>query len=464
MRVTGFGRLALLGALLMSALPLQAARCETLDGAMARAYQNNPDLNAVRARLRATDENVTIAKSAIRPQISASGTYTNVEGRVRNGPGYDYDNSSLGITITQVIFDGFQTLNNIAAARSDVYSSREQMHAAEIQILLAAVQAYADVARDQQVVALRRKNLSFLKEQLKAADARLSVGDGTRTDVAQAQAQLAGAQALLAAAIAQLTQSEATYVQIVGAAPKGITQPKPAQRSLPPSLDGAIQIGIRQHPTVLAALHSVNAAGYQVKSAEGTLLPGVVLQGNAARNWTNQTSSNGFFSTPSPDTENVTVGAQIRIPIYQGGAEFGNIRKAKETLGAQQLAVDSARAAVIQQITAAYAQVEAARAAIGATQQQVSAANQALKGVIEERNVGQKTTLDVLNSQQVVLNAQENLVVYRRDAVVASYSALAATGRLTVADQGLPVAEYRPEVHYKAVEDAWFGLRSPSDR
>ncbi len=445
---------------LLMVLPLQAS-AETLTGAMAKAYENNPDLNAVRAVLRATDENVTIAKAGMRPQIAATASASSIEISditAPPSPDFGYNTQSVGISITQQIFDGFQTLNNVRAAEAGVYASRESLRAEEISILLAAAQAYADVARDQQIVVIRKQNLAFLREQLNAANARLEVGEGTRTDVSQAEAQLAGAEALLAAAVAQLKQSEATYVQVVGEAPKGIKQPQPATKALPASVDAAVAIGIREHPYVLAALHAVDAAGYQVKSAEGTLLPGVVIQGNVARNWTNEPGLG------NSDATSASITAQLKVPIYQGGAEFGNIRKAKETLGEQRIKVDSARASVQQQVTAAYAQMEASVAAIAAARKQLSAANLALQGVIEERNVGQKTTLDVLNAQQSVLEAKESLVSYQRNSVVASYGVLAASGRLTIKSQGLDVAEYRAEEHYEAVKDAWFGLRTVDGR
>ncbi|WP_315853034.1 TolC family outer membrane protein [Rhizobium terricola] len=441
------------------------ASAETLTGAMAKAYENNPDLNAVRAALRATDENVTIAKAGMRPQVEATATASAISVTDITRPAgsdFSYNTQSVGVSITQQIFDGFQTLNNVRAAEAGVFANREGLRANEIAILLGAAQAYADVARDQQIVVIRKQNLAFLQEQLNAANARLQVGEGTRTDVSQAEAQLAGSQALLAAAIAQLKQSEATYVQIVGEAPKGIKQPSPATKSLPPSVDAAVQIAIREHPSVLAQLHVVDAAGYEVKSAEGRLLPGIVIQGNVGRNWTTEPSS--LPGVTSPDNSVASITAQLKVPIYQGGAEYGSVRKAKETLGEQRILVDSARASVQQQVTSAYAQMEAATAAIAAARKQLSAANLALQGVIEERNVGQKTTLDVLNAQQSVLEAKESLVSYQRNSVVASYGVLAASGRLTVKSQGLQVAEYRSEEHYEAVKDAWFGLRTVDGR
>lgn len=439
-----------------SAAPVSA---ETLKGAMAKAYANNPDLNAARAALRATDENVTIAKAGYRPQIAigASGTATNLRD-LAGAPGYEttYRSGQVDLSISQIIFDGFQTLSRIRAAESGVFAGQEDLKANEIQILLSAVQAYADIARDQQVVSIRKQNLAFLNEQLKAAQTRLDVGEGTRTDVSQAQAQLAAGKALLAAAVAQLKVSHSTYVQIVGSEPDSVKQPSPAQKGLPPGLQQAVEIAITEHPSVRAALHQVDTAGYQVDEAEGSLLPGVSIRGSVARSGSDQQSASPNDLTAS------SVTAQINIPIYQGGAEYGRIRQAKENLGARQIQVDSARARIQQMVVAAYAQFEASRVAISANQQQLSAAQMALEGVIEERNVGQATTLDVLNAQQQVLNAKENLAQSARNAVVSSYSALAAMGRLTVADQGLQVAEYRPNDHYEAVKDKWFGLRTVS--
>lgn len=438
------------------------AFAETLAGAMAKAYENNPDLNAARAALRAVDEGVTIAKAGMRPRITgvaeAEASRTNLDvgpsffGGTRGSRRTDRFNSTYGITISQQIFDGFQTLNRVKVAEANVLANREALRANEISILLAAVEAYANIARDQQVVAIRKQNLAFLREQLKAANARLDVGEGTRTDVSLAQAELAAAKALLTAAVSQLKQSDAAYVQIVGEAPKGIKQPSPAKKAMPASLDQAVATGMRENPNILAALRSVDAAGYNVKVAEGTMLPGVSLQGDVYK------SVNG--SSAASDDINGSISARVAVPLYQGGAEYGQIRQAKEQLGQRQMLVDSARLDVQRTVVSAHAEYEASTAMIAAIRAQIDAANMALDGVVEERNVGQRTTLDVLNAQQNVLDARESLVASQRNAVVASYSLLAATGSLTVRSQGLDVSEYRSEVHYEAVKDKWFGLRT----
>ncbi|SES07206.1 TolC family outer membrane protein [Rhizobium sp. NFR03] len=435
------------------------ASADTIAEAMAKAYANNPDLNAARAGLRAVDESVTIAKSGYRPQVSAvaTGTQTRFDSDLQTRP-RDFHQGSAGLTITQQIFDGFQTLNDVRASESTVLSNRESLKANEISILLSAAESYANIVRDQQVVGIRRQNLAFLKEQLKAANARLTVGEGTRTDVSQAEAELASAKALLATAVSQLKQSEAVYVQIVGGAPRDIKAAPPAKTGMPRTLDQAVAAGLRDNPQIIAALYAVDAAGYRVKQAEGTMLPGVTIQGSVSRN------TGDSFNNGGVDNTSGSITARLQVPIYQGGAEYGQVRQAKERAGQQSIAVDSVRLDVQKTVVSAYAQLDAARASITANKEQIRAANQALAGVIEERKVGQRTTLDVLDAQQSVLIARESLAASQRNAVVASYSLLASMGALTVRGQNLNVAEYRPEKHYEAVKNKWFGLKPVEGR
>lgn len=435
------------------------ASADTIAEAMAKAYVNNPDLNAARAGLRAVDESVTIAKSGYRPQVSATATATQTrfDSELLRQPS-DFHQGSAGLTITQQIFDGFQTLYDVRASESTVLSNRESLKANEISILLSAAEAYANIVRDQQVVGIRRQNLAFLKEQLKAANARLTVGEGTRTDVSQAEAELAGAKALLATAVSQLRQSEAVYVQVVGGAPRDIKPALPAKTGMPRTLDQAVAAGFRDNPQIIAAEHAADAAGYRVRQAEGTMLPGVTIQGSVSRN-TGDSPNNGGI-----DSSTGSITARLQVPLYQGGAEYGQVRQAKERAGQQRIVVDSVRLDVQKTVVTAYAQLDAARASIVANKEQIRAANQALNGVIEERKVGQRTTLDVLDAQQSVLVARESLAASQRNAVVASYSLLASMGALTVRGQNLKVAEYRPERHYEAVKDKWFGLDTVEGR
>jgi len=427
------------------ALLPQTASAETLYQAMAKAYENNPDLNAARAGLRATDEGVALAKSGYRPTIAAEAitTSTNTNGFVNNS-------ASVGVSINQTLFDGFQTRNNVRAAEAQVFAGRENLRGTEIDILLATVQAYANVTRDNQIVEYRKQNISFLQEQFSAARARFDVGESTRTDVSLAEAELAGARASLTAAIAQAKSSAAVYAQIVGTVPNNLSAVSLPRRLLPGSLEAAVAQGTTEHPAVLAALFGVDAAGYAVKSEEGAFLPGVRVSGSVSKG--------------DEGVDTAQVQARLTIPIYQGGAASASVRQAKERLGQQRILVDSARRSIEQSVVSSWTQMEASLATIEANRSQISAANLALNGVVEERRVGQRTTLDVLNAQQTVLTAKEGLSQSERNAIVASFSVLASTGKLTIDRLGLAVANYRPEEHYEATKDRWYGLRTVDGR
>ena len=432
----------------------QPARAETIFGALTKAYQFNSELNSARAGVRVTDEGVALAKTGYRPQIvgTSSINYTNQAGT-------GITTGAFGVSLSQVLFDGFQTRNNVSSAEAQVRASNEGLRNTGQNILFNAASAYMDVIRDRQIAVLRERNLQFLVEQVRAATSRFEVGEGTRTDVAQADASRSAAVAQLSAARAQAQASEATYRQIVGEKPGRLTAAGPV-KSLPKNLDSAVAIAGKEHPAILANLHLVDAAGFAVKSAEGALLPQISAGVSLDRDYVNgspNAAQNGWSNSAS-------IGATLTVPIYQGGRVSATVRQRKESLGQARIEVDVARDQVRAAITSAWAQFIAAQQSVGANRELVSAAQLALNGVSEERNVGQRTTLDVLNAQADVITAQINQVTAERDLVVASYAILSALGRLDVTRLGLKVEEYKPQEHYKAVKDKWFGLRTPDGR
>ncbi|QMV26340.1 multidrug efflux RND transporter outer membrane subunit BepC [Brucella sp. 6810] len=430
----------------------QAALSETLTGALVKAYKNNAPLNSSRAGVRIQDENVAIAKSAYRPQIT--GSYNISSGKT---PTTDYRTAgTVGIQLNQMLFDGFQTRNNVAAAETQVFAQRENLRNDEQNTLYQAVAAYMDVYQLRQIAALREKNLAAMNEQVRAARARLDVGEGTRTDVAQAEASRSTAIAALNAARANVKTAEATYMQIVGSLPDKLA-PASAARHLPQSPSQAYASALASHPGILATKYAVNAAGYNVKAKEGALLPTIGLTASASQLDT-------MAGTNIGDGNSASIGVGVSIPIYTGGRTSAQIRQSKEQLGQARIEVDVVQDKVRQAISSAWSQLEAARASVAANRDGIAAAQLALDGVIEERKVGQRTTLDVLNAQNDLVAVQIALVQAEHDVVVASYALLNATGRMTADQLGLQVAQYKPEEHYKAVKDKWFGLRTPDGR
>ena len=445
-----------------TALSPLTASAETIFGALTKAYQLNSTLNSARAGVRVTDEGVAIAKSGYRPTINgvASIDYSSQSGtRLTTG--------SFGVEINQLLFDGFQTKNNVAAAESRVFASNESLRNTEQNILFNAASAYMDVIRDRQVAVLLERNLEFLSEQARAARSRFEVGEGTRTDVAQADASRSAAVARVAAARAQAQSSAAIYRQIVGEEPGRLEAAAPLAKLLPNSLDQAIGIASSRHPAIMATEHLVDAAGFTVKSAEGQLLPQVSASASVARSFTERHAVNEQTGLPGVienSGNSASIGAQLTVPIYQGGRTSAQVRQSKESLGQARIEVDVQRDQVRAAVTSAWTQYIAAQQTLAATREAVTAAELALAGVIEERNVGQRTTLDVLDAQADVIDAQIAVANSQRDLVVASYAILSGAGDLSVPRLGLNVAEYKPEEHYNAVKDKWIGLRTPDGR
>lgn len=445
-----------------TALASTGASAETLFGALSKAYQLNSSLNYNRAGVRVTDENVPIAKSGWRPTIGGSGSidYTATEGRSRLTTG------SFGVQIDQMLFDGFQTRNNVRAAEAQVRASVESLRNEEQNTLFDAASAYMDVIRDRKIAVLTEQNLQFLTEQARAARSRFEVGEGTRTDVAQADASRSAAVAQLAAAKAQAEASEATYHQVIGEEPGKLQAGQPLAKMLPKGMDQAIAIAAGDHPAIIATEHLVDAAAFAVKSNEGALLPQVSASAGVARSYRN-TEINGLpgVGSDSDGTNNsASIGATLTIPIYTGGRVSGLVRQSKESLGQARIQVDVSRDQVRQAVVSAWTQYVAARQSVAADREQVAAQQLALNGVIEERNVGQRTTLDVLDAQADVITAQISLSQDERDVVVASYAIVSAIGALSAERLGLQVAINRPQEHYDAVKNKWGGLKTPDGR
>lgn len=437
------------------------AGAETLSQALATAYSSNPTLNAARASLRATDEGVPQALAGYRPTVTGSASYGLGFNRLRSsstaGRTVDVDSStaSYSITVEQPIFRGFRTENGVKQAESSVLAARESLRSTEQDVLLDAVTAYADVIQAQAIVTLRQQNIEFLREQVRAAQDRLNVGEGTRTDVAQTEARLAEGESDYNTAVANLNSARATYVQIIGVQPRSLSAPRFNDKLLPKSVDNAVDTGLTRHPAILASGYNVDTASFNVKVIEGELLPTVGLQASVSHD--NEYVGDTF-------TTSAQVLGVVNVPIYEGGATYSRVRQAKETLGQRRIELDSARDQVRASVISNWGQLTAARAQIEAANSQVRATQLALNGVIEERRVGQRTTLDVLNQQQEVLTARESLIVATRNSVVAAYSLLSATGGLTAEKLGLAVKSYEPREHYQAVRDKWIGLRTPDGR
>jgi outer membrane protein len=471
------GGAALVCAFLVIAACGRQANAETLEQALTDAYLINPVLNAERARLRATDEQVALAKSGLRPLVTATGdtAFMNTSNEVST-PRNNLLGSAIGarqfpsgtshprgwsVQLIQPLFEGFQNLNAIRVAKSTVQAARESLRTVEQTVLLDAVTAYVNVVRDIAIVRLRENDVKVLTEQLKATKDRFEVGEVTRTDVAQAEARRSEALSTLAAAQANLKTSNAAYEQVIGHPPGNLETPPSIRHLLPSSLNDAMTLGDGENPIILAAVYSDEASLYAVQQIEGELLPIITLEAQYQERF-------GFLNTPDvpgdPSLEKeatTTVIGRMNVPLYQGGGVSARVRQAKETNNQLKKEVEDARLRVHADVIANWGILQSSGPAITSAQAAVDANKIALTGVREEEKVGQRTTLDVLDAQRELLNSQIGLVTALRDRVVAEYSLYAAIGRMDAQTLGLSVPYYDPIEHYDTVKNKWFGLRPP---
>jgi outer membrane protein len=437
-----------LAALLIGPVAAGPAMADTIEAALVRAYQNNPQLNAQRASVRATDENVPQALSGYRPRVaitaSAGTQYTDVETKTQTGGqlvrmGIHGVNAprSVGATVTQTLFNGGQTANRTRAAESQVSAAREGLRVLEQTVLLAAATIYMDYLRDAAIVEVQRSNTRVLEQTLKQTRDRFNVGEVTRTE-------------------SNLTTTRANFRRIVGNDPASLAPGSPVDRHLPATLATAVDLALLENPNITAAMYGIDVSHLQVKINEGALFPTVTLQGSVQQSYeSNMTTYRAFGASAV---------AQLTVPVYQGGAEYALIRQSKETLAQQRLNLEQVRDQTRASVAQAWGQLVASKAQVASAQSQVQASEIALNGVREEARVGQRTTLDVLNAQQALVNARVALVTAQHDRVVASYSVLNAVGRLSPQVLSLATTVYDPAVHYHQVRDSWFGLRTPDGR
>ena len=444
------------------------ALAETIEAALVRAYQNNPQLNAQRAQVRSTDENVPQALSGYRPKVGLSLStgyqYQDIQ-QTQKGSTIHGNNplatlplqpNSASLTVNQTLYNGNQTANRTRAAESQVSGSREALRNLDQSVLLLAASTYMDYLRDAATLEVQRSNVRVLEQTLKQTRDRFNVGEVTRTDVAQSEAQLAAGRTQALTAESTLTTTRANYRKVIGNDPVNLAPGSPVDRFLPATLASAIELSLVENPTVTAAMYGIDVNYLQVKINEGALLPTVTLQAGV---------STAYQQTLSVfRTNTASAIATASVPIYQGGAEYSLIRQSKENLAQQRITLettrDTARATVVQW----WGSLQAGKAQVISAQAQVTASEIALNGVREEAKAGQRTTLDVLNAQQALVNARVALVTAQHDRVVASYQVLSAVGRLAPQVLGLNTTVYDPNVHYQQVRDSWVGVRTPDGR
>ena len=421
---------------------------QTLEDALVAAYLTNPNLEAQRAALRATDELVPQALDGWRPTLGVDSgvAYNDIDSSIG---GDNFTSTSNSLTLDQELYSGGETVANTERAERLVRLERARLQAIEQDVLLDAVTVYTNLLAAQAVLDFAIQNESRLTRQLQATRDRFEVGEVTRTDVAQAEARLSGATADRVQAEGALSVAEADYRRVINQEPGTLVVPQPLG-ALPANELEAQQLSEVANPNIVAAQFDLAAARSEVDVARSALLPRLSVRGELT-----------YTDDPTATLEwrrDAILGANLRVPLYQGGGEYARVRQTKQTVRQRQNDLEAAFRAVRNEVTNSWESLVTATTRIDSIAAQVRASEIAVEGSRQEALVGQRTTLDVLDQENDLFQAQVDLVQARRDQIVASYRLKAAIGELTVVGIGLPVEPYESEAYYANVRNRWIGL------
>ena len=445
-RVLRAGALALALALLPG-----IAQAETLREALEHAYANNPNIMSALISVKMSAEDIALRKAGKLPQISATaslgGNWAATQGTFVTGNSY-----RLSLSYQQTLFDNFQTESQIEQARAFSELSKYALRNAEQNVLLSVATAYMNVVRDTQLVQMRQENVAFFQAQLDSSDSRLRLGEGTQIEVSQSQTRLAAAVAAHRAAIAGLQTSQASYQRWVGHKPQNLRSEYNFNGALPGSIDAAVASAESNHPAILTARAAIRAAQAGSDAARAAFGPTLNLIGSLC--------GVGCFNDSSQGGMTGSFGLSLTIPIYSGGAMGASVRKANLEQIQSEVDALATRDQVHESVISAWASLQNASAQIESAQSAVASGQLVVEGTIQERDVGQRTTLDVLNAQAELTAAREQLISAASSRVIAAFALLAGSGKLSAGDLNLRVQVHSADGYIATVEDVWQELRA----
>ncbi len=444
---------------------VSAADGETLGDAIALAYQSNPTLQAQRAQLRSVDENYVTARRGWDPQINVTldGTYAHQQQQSFFGGRQDVASNSgqAALVLTQPLYTGGRVAASVNAAAADIRAGRQQLGETEIEILLAAIQAYADVYRDARLLDVYEDELALLRSQVEEAELRQRAGEATITDVLQSKAQLESARVTYKLAQAQLQNSRSNYTAIVGQNP-GDLSPPPTLPHLPATVDAAFDAAETDSPPLNLARQAEEASRWRIAEARAADRPNVTLQGRY-----------GYEGVLSPfvrDTFNraYAVEAVLTQNLFTSGVTQSSVRKAIDLNTSDRIGIESARRTVMKNVAQAWNNLVSLQASSVLLESQISISEKYFDDTKIEYHIGQRSTLDVLVAEQALRSAKVSLAQAAHDQTVAEASLLAATGRLTFALLVPEGPQYDPAHALRDVQNngavPWEGVVGTVDR
>jgi len=437
---------------------MSAAHAESLREALTAAYAHNPSISSALASVKIAAEVIALNKAATRPIVGLGGSLSGTATSSGGSTSSTLSTTPLGLNYSQTLFDNHATDAKVEQARANVEAAKQSLRATESTVLLGAVQAYMNVILYTQLVQLRGDTVQFFQSQVKASQDKQNIGEGTKIDVAEAQASLASAVASQQAAAASLQAAEASYVQYIGHKPHNLSADFNYGRIIPPTVDQALSLAAANNPSVLAARASIRAAAAGVDAAAAAFGPSVSAKGSVGPSFSTS-CTNGSCVGNSPSVTG-TMSLSFALPVYEGGALGASQREASMTKVKSELDAQAAVASITATAATAWSTLQNSVAQISSANSAVSAYQLALDGVIQERDVGQKTTLDVLNAESTLIGYKESLITANASRVTSAFSLIAAIGRMSPDALGLHTPVKSAAEYQRMVEDTWEEVRS----
>ena len=424
-------------------------KAETLSSALSNAYLSNPIINSKRAELRSLDENVSAATSQFFPSIEAIGSYS--ENTLEYGELDKIKTNPLtgSFLINQKIFTGGKLINDRLSAINLVAAGRQNLNDSEQSILYQAAQAYFNYLKTEQIVKLQQNNFEVLSERLEATKIQFEVGELTLTDVAQAEARLSQAQSNLADARSLLKAREADYRSIIGLNPDNLEEWN-EQLDIPLNEAEAISIALKNNPQLKYYENIERSSDYNVSSQKSMLSPQLSLRGEYI-----YAEDQSFLMSEDIDQYQIT--GQIKIPIFYGGLNWSNIRKAQEINSRDKYLIIDGKRKIRSYVKKSFAEYNASKLRISATEKQTQATEIALEGVKQEFQLGTRTTLDILDAEQEYLDARVSFVTAKNDSNISLFQLFYYLGTLTPENLNINIKKYDPNKNYKRVRTIKIG-------
>ena len=448
----------------LAAVATTPVHADTLREALMKAYKTNPTITGARADLRATDENVPIARSNGVPSLNGTSGYQETLITPTNSFLAPPRQVTAGVQLSVPVFQGGAVKNAVRAAETRVQAGRAGLRSTESDLFTQVVGAYMDVIRNAAVVRLNEQNVHVLDVNLNATQDRFEVGDLTRTDVAQSKARLAQARGQLRDAQAQLIDARENYINLVGEAPTDLQDP-PQLPNLPDHVEVAVDTALRENPQLVRARETLKAAGYDVDAAKAGKLPTLsVTVGGQYYNYLGSLPALASQQGVDNAGKAASAGLTLTLPIFQGGRPAAQVRQAKAREGQAIEQATAAERQVVDNTRSAYAAWQSSLYLIRSSRATVEANQLSLEGVRAENSVGTRTILDILNAEQELLNSQVQLVTAQRNAYVAGFALLAAMGKAEASDLGLDGGGlYDPTTYYNDVRGSIWDWKEGKD-